>query len=206
MKIKVCGMREEENVWAIAEMQPDYLGFIFFEGSKRNIKDTYPTFLNYIDSNITKVGVFVNERTENILDSCRLYNLTMVQLHGNEWPAQCKELMDKGLKIMKAFSVDDNFDFETVNEYKGNVDYFLFDTKGANYGGNGIAFDWDLLKKYDNEVPFFLSGGVDESVLDELDFLKEMNIVGIDVNSKFEVEPGLKDVPRLKEFISKIKQ
>ena len=206
MKIKVCGMNDEENTWAIAELHPDYLGFIFYAGSKRNIKVKFPVYLNYLDRKITKVGVFVNEKTENILDSCRVYNINMVQLHGKEWPSQCKELKDKGFTVVKAFSIDAEFDFDTVKEYKDTVDYFLFDTKGENYGGNGITFDWKLLKKYDNEIPFFLSGGIDESILEKLDSLKDFNIIGIDINSKFELEPGIKDPLRVERFIGKIRE
>ena len=199
-------MRDKENVLQVAELAPDFMGFIFYDGSKRNITETQPDFLNTLDERIRKVGVFVNEKNERIIELSKQYGFTMVQLHGDEDPDYCSAIKQQGLEVMKAFSIDDSFNFESTQPYKNLVDYFLFDTKGANYGGNGVAFDWDLLKQYDNEVPFFLSGGVDERVLDELELFNELNIIGVDVNSKFETAPGVKDVARLKEFISKIRQ
>ncbi|NQY67522.1 MAG: phosphoribosylanthranilate isomerase [Flavobacteriales bacterium] len=206
MKIKVCGMRDEDNVAELAALKPDYIGFIFYKGSKRDVTWEDLEFIEELDDEIQKVGVFVNETTDEIMRLTSRNDITMFQLHGDESPEQCAELKEMGFQVMKAFSVDSAFDFETTVPYKESVDYFLFDTKGAEYGGNGVTFDWSLLKKYDNEVPFFLSGGIDENMLSELDNLREFNIVGIDVNSKFETGPAMKDIARLKEFISKIRQ
>ncbi|MBC5773344.1 phosphoribosylanthranilate isomerase [Pontibacter sp. KCTC 32443] len=208
MKVKVCGMREPENLKQISALLPDYIGYIFYEGSKRYCEGTItPGLLAELPSSIKKVGVFVNESTEVILDTARKYNLEVIQLHGRETPRQCKELQEAGLEIIKAFSVDDSFVFENVLLYERNCDFFLFDTRGNNYGGNGTVFDWEILKGYLSDKPYFLSGGLNLENLKSREFERIWpKPFALDVNSGFELEPGVKDVEKVKELIKLIKE
>ncbi|MFD2244991.1 phosphoribosylanthranilate isomerase [Pontibacter ruber] len=208
MKVKVCGMREPDNLKQIAALQPDYMGFIFYEGSKRYCEGIItPELLDELPASIKKVGVFVNESTEVILGTARKYKLDVVQLHGRETPRQCKELQEAGLEVIKAFSVDDSFVFENVLLYERYCDFFLFDTRGNNYGGNGTVFDWEILKGYLSDKPYFLSGGLNLENLKSREFKKIWpKPFALDVNSGFELEPGLKDVKKVKELINYIKE
>jgi phosphoribosylanthranilate isomerase len=206
MKLKVCGMRDPENLKQIAALQPDYLGFIFYEGSKRYFEGTItPELLAELPATIKKVGVFVNEATETIVETARKYKLDIIQLHGHESPKQCQEIKDAGLGVIKAFSVDDRFVFENTLLYERSCDYFLFDTKGDAHGGNGIPFDWELMKNYMSPTPYFLSGGLNLENIKNLEKVRPKPFA-IDVNSGFELEPGLKDVEKVKELISFIKE
>ncbi|SIT81093.1 phosphoribosylanthranilate isomerase [Pontibacter indicus] len=207
IKIKVCGMRDPENIRQVAALQPDYMGFIFYEGSKRFCEGHItPELLAGLPAGIQKVGVFVNEATEVIQDTVQKYGLDLVQLHGRETPGQCRELQEAGIKIIKAFSVDDRFVFENTLLYERYCDYFLFDTRGNNYGGNGTVFDWEILKGNFSPIPYFLSGGLNLENLQSKEF-KELRTkpFAIDVNSGFELEPGLKDVEKLKKLFSLIR-
>ncbi len=200
-KIKICGMKYPDNIHHLAALQPDFIGFIFYEKSKRfigndlNIKDLY------IDKRIKKTGVFVNASEAYILKNINKHGLDLVQLHGNESPEFCQSLYEKGIKISKAFQIDDDFDFTKLNRYKKVCDYFLFDTKTKNYGGSGRKFDWEILQAYDNEKPFFLSGGIDIEDVSSISKLKNMNIFAIDINSKFEIKPGVKDIGKIGMFM-----
>jgi phosphoribosylanthranilate isomerase len=206
VKIKVCGMKYPENMSAIAELSPDYLGFIFYEGSKRNMEGIlFPKHVSAL-KDVERVGVFVNKPSAFILEKAAAYGFSFIQLHGDESPEQCLEIKNEGLKVIKAFALNEHFDFRLLEVYKGKCDYFLFDAKGVGYGGNGVTFNWEILKKYDNSVPFFLSGGIDSSSLEEISKLKGLNIHAIDINSRFEVEPGLKDIKKIENFISKLKE
>ncbi len=209
MRIKVCGMKEEENLQDLLELQPDYVGFIFYENSPRFMGETLGAeVIRQVPRNIRKVGVFVNASINQIVQTVKTYGLDFVQLHGDEMPDFCRSLQFKGINIIKAFRVDETFNFTQLNNYKPVCDYFLFDTKAAAYGGTGTAFDWSLLERYDNEKPFFLSGGIGledaETILD----LKEktgLRIHAVDINSKFEVQPGLKNIEAVREFIHRLK-
>jgi phosphoribosylanthranilate isomerase len=204
-KLKICGMKYSGNIKEVAGLNPDYMGFIFYDRSKRYVEEELDSNqLLFLNDKIDKVGVFVNEEAETILEKVKTYGFKAVQLHGDESPLLCRNLKEKGLTIIKAFSIGDNFDFKKLKSYKSYCSYFLFDTKGANYGGNGKKFDWDILKKYDNEVPFFLSGGIDIINAEEIKCLKGLNIHAIDINSCFETEPGLKDIKKISQFISKL--
>jgi phosphoribosylanthranilate isomerase len=207
MKVKVCGLREPENIRQVAALQPDYMGFIFYEGSKRFCEDHIsPELLDQLPAGIQKVGIFVNESSEAILKTVQKYKLNLVQLHGRETPGQCRELKEAGLSIIKAFSVDDRFAFENTLLYEGYCDYFLFDTRGNNYGGNGTVFDWEILKGYFSDVPYFLSGGLNLENLSSKEFEKlRPRPFAIDVNSGFELEPGLKDLEKLKYLFEQLK-
>lgn len=199
VKLKICGMRDEANILDVASLKPDYFGFIFYSKSPRFVGDDFvlPTKLS---PDILRVGVFVNETSSVILDKAKAYNLDYIQLHGNETPSQCAELGQLGLGIMKVFSVGDDFDFEITKPYKNVVDYFLFDTKGKHYGGNASTFNWDLLKQYDQEIPFFLSGGLSPDNIQEVSKLNSMNIHALDVNSGVEESPGVKNILKVKQL------
>lgn len=160
MKIKVCGMRDVENIKALVELKPDFIGFIFYDKSPRFVGNEMDAdYINSIPREIKKVGVFVNATVDFIIQNVRKYGLNYVQLHGNEMPEYCRSLRQKGISIIKAFRVDNDFVFGQVNNYKPHVDFFLFDAKGDGYGGNGVAFDWSILKKYDNQKTILFSWG-----------------------------------------------
>ncbi|WP_108801523.1 phosphoribosylanthranilate isomerase [Aquimarina sp. Aq107] len=206
MKLKVCGMKYQENIEAVAALQPDYLGFIFYEKSPRNFDAIIPQ----IPDTIKKTGVFVDEEINSILEKSNKYNFNAVQLHGNESSEFCKELRIKlnsstkpnRVEIFKVFSIKDQFDFEELKPYEGIVDYFLFDTKGKEKGGNGYKFDWSVLNNYNSSTPFILSGGIGLQEIENVKKILETDlpIYGIDINSKFEIEPGLKNINDLEKF------
>ena len=199
MKIKVCGMRDKENISGLLALKPAYIGFIFYDKSKRYVAD-FPQI--EIPSSVKKVGVFVNETIEEIVEKANLHTLDFVQLHGNETPEYCSALSAKNIKIIKAFSVDENFDFSATKPFEKYVSLFLFDTKGNNYGGNGIKFNWELLQNYTGKIPFLLSGGISKNDSEEIKKFKHPAFLGIDINSGFELEPGLKNIKEIKEFKS----
>lgn len=198
--IKICGMKFPENILETSQLQPDFMGFIFYEKSPRNLDAKIPE----VSNEIKKVGVFVNPAYEEVQEKIEKYDLDVVQLHGNETPEFCQMIENNLTKVIKAFSVDNSFDFSILDNYKNQCSYFLFDTKGESFGGNGIPFDWSILKKYTLEKPYFLSGGISLENTEKLfDFFKEdysKNCFAIDINSKFEISPGLKDIAKLKEF------
>ena len=200
MKLKVCGMRDSQNIKELLKLRPDYMGFIFYDKSKRNAIDLDVDLLRSFPSITQKVGVFVNAPLDEVKSKVDEFQLDFVQLHGDESVEYVGELFAVGIKVIKVFSVGESFDFKVLKPYKGLVEYFLFDTKGKERGGNGVVFDWGILKDYDQSVPFFLSGGVDNENVSELASLGEMKIHAIDVNSKYEIEPGLKDIELLKEL------
>lgn len=204
MKLKVCGMKYRENIEAIAGLQPDYMGFIFYEKSKRNFEGIIPE----IPKSIKKTGVFVNEYPEIVVSLVEEYQLKAIQLHGDESPDYIKELKSHLLnktEIIKVFGVKDEFDFHDLQSYLELVDFFLFDTKGKERGGNGVKFNWKVLEKYPFEKPFFLSGGIGIEDAVQLKKIKstKLPIFAVDINSKFEIEPGLKDTNKVKSFKNK---
>lgn len=199
MKLKVCGMRERVNIREVMELQPDYMGFIFYPKSPRYVGESFELPSSFPRS-IGKVGVFVNSGTEEMLSRVRHLNLDYLQLHGNETPQQCEELKKEGVKLIKAFSVDDDFDFSATEPYEGVVDFLLFDTKGKYYGGNARTFNWNVLERYNQQVPFFLSGGISPYNISGIKALEGMNLHAIDINSGVEIEPGLKDIEKIKDI------
>lgn len=206
VKIKICGLREVDNITALEQFEPDYMGFIFYRRSKRYVGENFDfEQIRSLNSNIKKVGVYVNAGTDEIISRAETYRLDFVQLHGDETPDTCKILAKEGLKVIKAFSPDDKFDFKQVNSYKPSCKYFLFDTKGEGYGGTGKAFNWEILKRYDNEVPFFLSGGIDLENAKRISKFDQLNIHAVDVNSGFEIYPGLKDIEKIKRLFKLFK-
>jgi phosphoribosylanthranilate isomerase len=206
IKIKICGMKFPENIKEIAALQPDYLGFIFYEKSPRYFENAIPN----IDKSIKKIGVFVNASYNEIEEKVKLYDLDLVQLHGDESPEFCTLIEHNLVKVIKAFGVDNKFNFNSLKKYINHCSYFLFDTKGHKYGGNGFTFDWSVLENYPFEKPYFLSGGIGvENTKDIEQFFKikyAKNCLAIDLNSKFEIEPGLKNQEMVTEFIEQLKQ
>ncbi|WP_439882842.1 phosphoribosylanthranilate isomerase [Pontibacter sp. MBLB2868] len=205
MKIKICGMRDPENIRQVAMLLPDYMGFIFYDESKRYAEGHItPELLAELPESIKKVGVFVNASTEVMKEAIEMYDLNAIQLHGRETPRQCTEVGELGVEVIKVFSVDDKFVFENALLYETCADYFLFDTRGKDYGGNGFPFDWELLKNYLSPKPYFLSGGLNLENLKQLSKVRPKPFA-IDVNSGFEIEPGLKNMDLLKELMQMVK-
>lgn len=192
-------MRNSENISGLMTLKPDYIGFIFYDKSKRFVAD-FPQI--EIPSSVKKVGVFVNETIDEIIEIVKKHKLDFVQLHGDETPDYCEKLALQNIKIIKAFSVDENFDFSAIKPFEKYVSLFLFDTKGNNYGGSGIKFNWDLLQNYAGKTLFLLSGGISKNDSEEIMKFKHPAFLGIDINSGFEIEPGLKNIEEIKEFKS----
>ena len=225
MKLKVCGMKYVENIQQVAALQPDYLGFIFYEKSKRNFEGIIPE----LPKSIKKTGVFVNEMLEIVISMVEEYRLEAIQLHGDESAAyvltlqnQLEErrtlfieenkhikkkknqhlISDNKVEIIKVFGIKDAFDFDVLKPYIALVDFFLFDTKGEERGGNGTKFDWKVLENYPFEKPFFLSGGIGPGDVEGVHEIinSELPLHALDVNSKFESTPGKKKIEELKKF------
>lgn len=204
MKIKVCGLREAENIKAVTALRPDYIGFIRYDRSPRYAGDLDATVLNSLPETIIKTGVFVNESADNIQQLIDQYNLTAVQLHGNESADFAASFKNK-VVVLKAFGVDSYFDFGQLENYVNKVDFFLFDTKTVMHGGSGESFDWKVLDNYKLDVPFFLSGGLSLDNLEEVKNIKHPQFYGVDLNSRFETSPGMKDIEKLKKAFALIK-
>ena len=202
MRLKVCGMRELENISALSELDPNYIGFIFWSESSRFVDKKTPP----LDKKIIKTGVFVDATFDYILTKIKDHQLDAVQLHGQESCSYCKVIKDYGLKVIKSFSIKNTFDFNTLEDYENSCDYYLFDTKGKLPGGNGFTFDWEVLDKYPSQKPFFLSGGIGVDNLNEIKKLvkTKLPIHAVDVNSKFENAPGNKNIELLKKFKKEI--
>lgn len=197
MLLKVCGLKYPENIKQVEQLKPDFIGFIFYPESKRFVGDDF--IMPAISREIKKVGVFVNASANYIIDKVDEYKLDLIQLHGNESPAFC-EVLNHVIPVIKAFGIDESFDFKIVESYKNACSYFLFDTKAKEYGGSGKQFDWTILEKYDNSLPFFLSGGIGLEEIGRLKIEKLKNYA-VDVNSRFETEHGLKDIKQLEKII-----
>ena len=198
-------MKYVENIQEVAALQPDYLGFIFYEKSKRNFDGIIPE----LPGSIKKVGVFVNDSIENIKTKVSKYDLDAIQLHGDESVdciSKLKQELNFQIEIIKVFGIKDHFDFEILQPYESIVDYFLFDTKGKERGGNGVVFDWTVLEKYNSTKPFFLSGGIGLQQIKEIEKIRktDLPIYALDVNSKFEIEAGFKSVENIKKFKDEI--
>ncbi|MDX1761001.1 MAG: phosphoribosylanthranilate isomerase [Christiangramia sp.] len=214
LSLKVCGMQQPGNIIQVAELQPDYIGLIFYDKSPRFFDGELPE----ISPEIKKAGVFVNASISEITDKVLKYNLNAVQLHGEETAGYAKDLKTALQKsgnipeIIKVFSVGEDSDFQEIKPFEGIADYFLFDTKGKLRGGNGTEFDWKILKNYPSNTPFFLSGGIGPEhgkAIAELKSHFYRNgkpglLYAIDVNSKFELKPGLKKLKELKDFKTQI--
>lgn len=225
--IKVCGMRDADNIRQVAALDIDWMGFIFYPQSPRYVQQISSntgiipdrpsieesTAGSHKGKRIKRVGVFVDDMPQNIVTRVYNYDLDIVQLHGSESTVMIDNLrrtidpdIHKGIKIMKALNVRIVDDVARYKEYEGHVDYFLFDTKTPLKGGSGEQFDWSVLSAYDGHTPFLLSGGIGPADAGRVRKFNHPKCIGIDVNSKFEIEPGMKDVAKLREFIKNVKQ
>jgi phosphoribosylanthranilate isomerase len=207
MKIKICGMREAANLLAVADFDPDFLGFIFYPKSARYVGDSLdPIQVRSLPATIAKVGVFVDADLAEVKAINCAYTLDYVQLHGHETPEYCQQARAAGLHVIKAFAVGETFDFESLAAYEPSCDYFLFDTKGALPGGNGTAFDWQLLAGYPGTTPFLLSGGLGPANLAALLEFHHPQLAGFDFNSHLETAPGVKDVAATGALLQRLHQ
>jgi len=202
--IKVCGMREPDNIREILTLDPDFLGLIFYPKSSRYV--TSPTIINNIrfGQNTKKTGVFVNATEDEIMQKVKLYELQAVQLHGEESVVLCRSLRNKGVLVLKAFQIYAAEDFEDTLLYNDQVDYFLFDTKTASYGGSGSKFDWSLLDAYHGNTPFFLSVGIGPDDVQAIQKINHPLFRGVDLNSRFEIAPAIKSYKLLQQFIKQL--
>jgi len=207
LKIKICGMVDKDNTGLIAKTLPDFIGFIFYPGSKRYVGKTPDRSLfNNIPSGILKTGVFVNGEPSLIVETTKSYGLDLVQLHGDESAKYCKSLQKAGITIIKAFGISNSFDFTTLEKYVEVCEYFLFDSKTGNGGGSGSKFDWAKMEEYHLGKSFFLSGGIGPEDAASIRQIKHKSLFAIDINSRFEIRPGLKDKNMIETFINEIKQ
>ena len=200
MKVKVCGLNNQSSISELNKIGIDFMGFIFFNKS--------PRFLNedLILSNLSKpkVGVFVNENFETIMNYIKKYNLSHVQLHGDEDPLLCEKLM-KVVKVIKAFRVSSDYEINRTNSYLECCNYFLFDSESDSYGGSGKKFDWEIIRGF-TKKKFILSGGIDINSIKNINKIKKENkcLVAVDINSKFEISPGTKDIKKIKTFLKNL--
>jgi phosphoribosylanthranilate isomerase len=198
-------MMQPENISRLAEYRPDYLGFIFYKFSKRFAGEINEKIIQNLPIEIKRTGVFVDSELSEIIDKIELYKLTAVQLHGNESAEVCQRLKQEGVEVIKAFGVDEDFDFKVLVPYNDAVDYFLFDTKTVQHGGSGEVFDWSILNKYPLDKPYFLSGGLSLENLNQVNAIEDSRLYAVDLNSRFEIEPGLKDIEKISKAINMIR-
>jgi len=204
MIIKVCGIKTEENILFLSKSSIDMVGLNFYQPSIRYVPEEFdPEFFDILPSHIKRVGVFVNERHDNILRLSKKFKLDYAQLHGDENSEFCKKLSE-WIPIIKVFRIDDGFEFSSINAF-AIATYFLFDTQTKNYGGSGKKFDWNKLKDYRGKIPFLLSGGIGPDSQEQLVKINHSQFVGIDINSKFESEPGIKDKSLILPFLESMR-
>lgn len=218
MIIKVCGMRDGENIRQVAELGVDWIGMIFWPKSPRNVT-MIPTHAGIIPDRGTdignfkakRVGVFVDEMAQNIITRVVNFQLDLIQLHGHETPTLIRNLrrtldpdIRPGVKFIKAISVESCDDIATYRDYEDCVDCFLFDTKCQTVGGSGEQFYWNVLEAYDGDVPFLLSGGIGPDDAERVRNFHHPKYIGIDLNSRFETEPAIKDITKLKQFLEQL--
>jgi len=207
MKIKVCGMRDQANIKALAELSPDYMGLIFYPESKRFADGMDRSVLEGLLPDIKITGVFVNESPNLIISRVKEYHLQAIQLHGQESPEYCERLkhalhtVSTGIELIKAIGIDDDFKFNTLSEHEKVIDFFLFDTKSPDHGGTGRKFNWDTLTNYISAKPYFLSGGIGLDDLHEIKKLSDERLYAVDLNSRFEIRPAFKDMEQVKQGI-----
>lgn len=201
-------MKHPENIQQLIQLPIDFMGLIFYSKSPRYVAELNPEQLSHLPSFIKKVGVFVNAELQEVENRVKKYSLDYVQLHGKETIIYIKELRIKipNLRIIKAFSIAEIQDIEKTGEYEEVCDYLLFDTKTPQHGGSGKKFDWTILNNYQGEIPFFLSGGISLEDTEEIQKIQHKKLYALDLNSKFELKPGLKDIKQLDKFLNKIKR
>lgn len=207
LRIKVCGLKDRDNVKKIAESNPDIMGFIFYPGSARYVGDKPDESLfSNVPPGIMKTGVFVNEEPSQIIRKMNLFGLDLVQLHGLESPEYCNYLKSNGLTLIKAFGITNNFNFKILEKYVDTCKYFLFDTKSEIHGGSGLKFHWHKISEYNLNKPFLLSGGISPDDVPSIKQINHINLLGVDINSRFEINPGIKDYMKVKDFIMEIRE
>ena len=195
-------MRDAKNIQEVESVGIDLMGFICWERSPRYVSEV-PAYL----PNCERVGVFVNPTLDVIQERIKAFDFSYIQLHGNESPESCKTVQEKTkLKVIKAISISSKEDLALANQYNGFVDLFLFDTKCSTFGGSGKQFSWDILSDYRGSLPFLLSGGIGPEDAERLSKFHHPKCIGFDINSRFELEPGIKDTEKIKSFISTIRQ
>ena len=199
MLTKVCGMRDAGNIRMVDDLRPDFMGFIFHEASPRCVHEVP----EYLPVHAARTGVFVDKDFDFIMDRKEAFALTWIQLHGHETPELCARLRENGLKVLKAFSISGKEDLSGVSEYAGCCDCFIFDTKCSGSGGSGRSFDWKILDGYSEKVPFLIGGGIGPDT--DLAAFHHPMLAGFDLNSRFEVSPGMKDIDSLEKTIRKIR-
>lgn len=192
-------MRDAQNIRDVESLGVDWIGMIFWPKSKRYVAEVP----SYLPGHLKKVGVFVDSTLDDILQHISDYQLDIIQLHGQESPDFAKAL--KPHTIIKAFNIEKADDLLQTEKYEGIADYFLFDTKGKMVGGNGQKFDWSVLTAYQGKTPFLLSGGIGPEDAESVRSFHHPRCIGIDLNSRFESEPGFKDINQLKTFINNIR-
>lgn len=206
MMIKICGLKDADNIAEIAYLTPMLMGFIFYRKSPRFAGELNPDVVKSLPSFVRPVGVFVDSSIEYVDEICRRYGIGIVQLHGSESPEYCMKLKEAGYVVFKAVGVDGAVDWETLRPYTDSVTMFLFDTSSPQHGGTGRKFDWNLLADYPLGTPYLLSGGIGPDDVDNIISAMRPGMAGIDINSRFESEPGVKDMKRLIDFILKLRQ
>ena len=204
MKIKVCGMKDPENMQALSELPIDMMGLIFYEKSPRCIDERNADQINALSLDIPKVGVFVDAPLEVISEKVERFQLQFVQLHGKESPDFCRALRKEGVAVIKAFQIKTIEDLKMCRLYEDCCDYFLFDTPTHKFGGSGNKFDWEALSAYTGTIPFFLSGGIAPEDAETIHQLNFPQLFAVDLNSRFETAPGIKDIDKIREFISDV--
>jgi phosphoribosylanthranilate isomerase len=200
--IKVCGMREGENIREVALLNPQWMGFIFYPKSPRYVSKKP----DYLPQKAKRVGVFVNATEEFIQEKANIFQLDYLQLHGNESVEYCRKLYHKGFHLIKAFAFKTVEDIQQTEAYAPYCHYFVFDTPTVNYGGSGNRFDWSIIDYYKGKTPFLLSGGLSLSQIPKLAQMNHPQYIGIDLNSKFESKAGYKDPQKLQLFFENFKQ
>src|SRR5690606_7892576 len=201
-KIKICGLKHPENTREVITLRPDYVGFICYPGSKRFVGELDAHWIAGLQG-AKKTGVFVNAAIHEVKKAIHQYGFHAIQLHGTETPAYCAELKDCGVEVIKAFGIDDRFDWSTVRAYDA-ADYYLFDTQSTQHGGTGKRFDWTLLEGYTGDKPCFLTGGTSAENIAEALRLGDSRLYALDLNSRFETAPGIKDLTLLRNTLQTI--
>lgn len=198
-------MRDADNIRNVASLKPDYMGFIFYPHSRRFAGNLVSGVLKELSPSIRKTGVFVNASLDEIRQKTDLYELHTIQLHGTETKELCSQIKSSGVEVIKAFGIDEAFDFAAIKEYEEVVDYFLFDTRTSAHGGSGRPFDWNLLAHNSTGGSYFLSGGLDMNNIRAAVNIRDERLYAFDLNSRFETEPGLKDVEKLNTIFKHIR-
>ena len=206
IRVKVCGMVNPLNLKEVAAVEPAFIGFIFYHGSSRYVgEEADPGLVKNFPQGIKMVGIFLNENISEIVKISQRAGLHLIQLHGNESPPYCSRLKSSGLSVIKVFNIGNEFNFESLIRYLPVCDYFLFDTKSEKPGGSGRKFNWEKLNEYSLDKPFFLSGGIGPEDTGLIKSIRNHSLYAVDINSRFETVPGIKDAELVRKFIEEIK-